>query len=457
MTVAVNRSVAVASPSLRPTSAPGPVVSALPRTLSLGLLLGIGLVALLARLTAIFALNAVSALPASAYEHGSIARYLCEGKGFAFHFYGPEGTVVPTSQQAPLMAWMLAGCYQLLGVESTGAIMLALVIQSLAGALAVVHLARLTQTMFGDLRVSIVAGLLGGLGPTWVVASNHIQAVTWNLLAVAMMIDGAMLIERDRRSIFGQFLFVCSNILAWHIDPIIAAAGCLLFLTRLLPRWSVRQSLAVALMIALGVLPWSVRNYQVHGRPIFIKNSFWYVFWQGNTAASHGTDKLLAGDHASSGLRVSVDETMPAEFRKSLRLLPNEIERMDAFGPLIRAELSQRPMQYVEKCLLRLRQWIWFDETNLHARSLFYRASYLTLMVLGVVGLWTRPATDNRGTAILVVMGVMSLFSIFIITSARFRLPVEFLLLPWGAVGLVSITRFLLRIGKSPNVMVGNP
>jgi hypothetical protein len=310
--------------------------------------------------------------------------------------------------------------------------------------------------MFGDVRVSMVAGVMGGFGPAWVVASAHIQAVTWNLLAVAMMIDGVMLIERDRRSIIGKFLFVFSNILAWHVDPIMAAVGAVLFLVRLCPRWSVRQSMTVMLMIALGVLPWSLRNYQVHGRPILIKDSFWYVFWQGNTTASHGTDKLLASDDAPSRRRASVDETMPTEFRDRLRLRPSEVERMDAFGPLIRQELSRRPMQYVEKCLLRLRQWIWFDETNLHARSLVYRSSYLTLIVLAAVGIGTWPAVGNRGTAILVAGGVISLFSIFIITSARFRLPVEFLLVPWGAAGLVGFTRFLLLPGKSPNVKVGN-
>jgi hypothetical protein len=453
MTAAMTRRAAVNSSVALQVISPIPPEKSIGNRLSTRWLFGIGLVAVAARLFAIVWLDAVSSLPASAFEHASIARYLCDGQGFAFHFYGPDGSVVPTSQQAPLMAMMLAGCYRLLGIESTAAFGLALVIQSLAGGLAVVHLTRLTHLMFEDRRVSIVAGLLGGLGPAWVVAPAHIQAVTWNLLAVAMMIEGVMLIERDRRWIAGKYLFIVSNILAWHVDPIIAAVGGVLFLVRLLARWNARESLAVVLAIALGVLPWSLRNIQVHGRPIFIKNSFWYVFWQGNTAASHGTDKLFVGDDATPNFRVSVDETMPAEFLKRLRSMPSEIERMDAFGPLIREELSRQPVQYIEKCLLRLRQWIWFDETNRNSRSIVYRTSYWALIALSVIGGWSRPRDRNRGTAILIAIGVMSLFSILIITSARFRLPVEFLLVPWGAAGLLVFARQNRRVvlGAGPN------
>ena len=43
---------------------------------------------------------------------------------------------------------------------------------------------------------------------------------------------------------------------------------------------------------ALVITPWTVRNWLVHGRPMFIKSSFGYAFWQGNNPISWGTDKI---------------------------------------------------------------------------------------------------------------------------------------------------------------------
>jgi hypothetical protein len=404
------------------------------------MLVGIWLVALAVRLLAVWFLDAPASLPASAYEHGSIARYLVDGEGFVFHFYGTPGQRVPTSQQAPLMATLLAGSYLLCGTESLAAFWLALAVQCAAGAWGVVHLVRATHGMFDSKTIAGIAGVMASLGPAWVIASCHVQAVTWNLLAVAMMLDGAVTLSRRSHRSIGMVLLAGGNLLAWHVDPIVAAAGLVLivYVARHAPFSDVA---CCCLVVALGVAPWTIRNTLVHGRMTFIKDSFWYVFWQGNTAASHGTDKLLPTEHAQGsstrGLtsgRHSVDETMPEDLRARLPTLASEIERMDAFGQVIRSELARRPLQYFEKLALRLRQWLWFDETNLRSDSLVYRFSYVGLCGLAMAGWLTRPRSCPDGP-IWILLGVMTLFAVLIITSARFRIPAEFLLIPWAAWG----------------------
>ena len=42
----------------------------------------------------------------------------------------------------------------------------------------------------------------------------------------------------------------------------------------------------------LGVSPWLVRNYRLHGEFVAIKSTFGYAFWQGNCDLSEGTDKV---------------------------------------------------------------------------------------------------------------------------------------------------------------------
>jgi hypothetical protein len=409
--------------------------------MTLPVLAAIFSISLLVRIVAAWWIDAPSTLPASAYEHGSIARYIMEGKGFSFHFYGPPGEVVPTSQQAPLMAGLLAGAYQLLGTETRSAFWAVIVVHSLVGAWASIHLVRATHTLFASGSASFWAGVLACFGPAWVIAPSYVQAVTFNLLALGMMIDGTLLLHRQNQVRLGILLVLMGNVLAWHVDPIIAVAGLSLLALSMKLGMRRRQVVVIALSLSLAVLPWTIRNVIVHGRPVLIKDSFWYVFWQGNTLASHGTDKLLVSADRSRASAISVDQTMPHGFRDYLAMLPNEVDRMNAFGPLIQRELSSRPWQYLQKMSLRARQWIAFDETNPRSRSRIYQASYLILISLASVGIWCRRGDIRQDVVLWIPLGVMTLFAIFVITSARFRIPAEFLLIPYASLGLEQILR----------------
>jgi hypothetical protein len=403
-------------------------------------ILAFAAIALMARLVACFWMDAPGMLPAAAYEHGTIARSIVEGRGFSFHFYGPPGQVVPTSQQAPLMAGLLAGAYALLGTETRAAFWLVLVIQSVVGSWATWHLMRVTEAMFSTRRITWLAGMMASLGPAFVVAPTMVQAVTWNMLALAMMADGWWIVRRSPSSLGGITLVAIGNILAWHVDPIMAIAGALLIIASACGSWKRSSVAIVSPLILVGILPWTMRNIDMHGRFMLVKDSFAYVFWQGNTLASHGTDKL-----PSPTERLSVDTTMPLAFREHLASLPTEVQRMDAFGPLIVEEFSRRPAQYVEKSLLRARQWIFFDETNPKSRSLLYRVSYIGLILLAGVGAWHRRLLWREDLPLLIPIIVMTLFSVLVITSARFRLPAEFLLVPFAASGAGWLTDGMRR------------
>jgi hypothetical protein len=192
-------------------------------------------------------------------------------------------------------------------------------------------------------------------------------------------------------------------------------------------------------------MPWTIRNSVVHGRCIPVKDSFWYVFWQGNTAKSHGTDKLrLPGNLDARGSwtaeiqrqrSLSVDTTLPTECLADLRACPTEIERMDLFGQWIREELTAYPMQYVDKCSLRLRQWLWMDETNPRGRVLIYRLSYVALLLLAGWGISLTRGRGGDWSAVLLALALLTAVHVGIITSARFRLPAEMLLVPWAGIG----------------------
>lgn len=425
--------------------------------------IGLFTAALLVRLAAILWLGAYRHGAETAHhEHRTIARNLALGKGFVFNFYGRAEE--PTSQQAPLVPGLLSACYRLLGVESHAAFLLMLSLQAAAGAAAAPCIASAAGSITGSAASGRWAGLGALVYPPLVVSSLHVQALVWNLLALAMVVAGAAAWRRGRRP-FGGALFAAGTALGILADPILAAPA--LGLAGLLAWDAVRDrdrrgiaALAVVLAtIALALAPWTLRNYRVHGRFVFVKDSFGYVFWEGNNRASQGTDKLLvdagearklgaalgledAQDAARSAraLAVSVDTALSPEQLAEIAALPREIERMDWFGRLAWRELAADPTHYLRMCGRRLRSWLWFDETNPRSFLWHYRLSYLSLAAAAIVGLCLGRRVDWR--PILAPAAALTLVHVLIITSARFRIPLELLLLlPAGHAAAALLSR----------------
>jgi len=420
------------------------------------------------RWAAIHLLHAPESLPVSAYEHGSIARNLVEGRGFVFEFYGPPGQPVPTSHQAPLVSHVLTAGYVLFGTETAASFWFVLLVQAVVASFAVIALSQAVRLASGRPMVGNAAGLLMALYPPLVVSVCHVQAVTWNLASLSFLLWGWFEI-RQGSSRIGIPLLVGGSLVAWHADPILGGVSILMLASLLLPPHpSWRAAAWATLFIAVGLAPWITRNYLVHGRFVAMKDSFWYVLWQGNTAASHGTDKLAISREDRREVRgisvkksvaqaqhvrekaVSVDSTLPEDARRELLSIPREIDRMNVFRSLILAELSARPMQYVEKCLLRLRQWLWFDETNPRSYVFAYRVSYLSLVAIAAAGLFLERRRWRNWLPLFVAAGGLTLLHVLVITSARFRLPIELLLIPFAGVTIAGIAGWVIRRHVNP-------
>jgi hypothetical protein len=226
-------------------------------------------------------------------------------------------------------------------------------------------------------------------------------------------------------------------------------------------------------IIAAGLMPWTVRNLLVHGRLVLIKDSFGYVFWQGNHHLSYGTDKLLPPDGDTARLNqswhlgvasrsaytarhdaVSVDTVLSREDRLNLAALPGEIARMDWFSAAAREQLRADPGHYARQCLRRLGSWIWFDASNPRSHLWHYRVSYMLLALLAGSG-WLIEARRGRLRNWMVVgLSVVTLTVVhtLIITSARFRIPLELLLIPHAGIATAAAMEHardvLVRAGR---------
>jgi hypothetical protein len=191
---------------------------------------------------------------------------------------------------------------------------------------------------------------------------------------------------------------------------------------------------------------------------VLVKNSFAYVFWQGNNRLSQGTDKLCVDSQAAGRLTnvldpaaatfearrardaaVAVNVALSDGDLQELRSLPSEIERMDWFGRRIRAELCADPVHYCRMCGRRLLLWFWFDDTNPRSYLWHYRASYLGLALLALLGMAPIVRSGRTWAPLWLAAGLLTLIHVSIITSARFRIPLEMLLLAPAGIAVAQL------------------
>ncbi|MHC4400171.1 MAG: hypothetical protein ACYTG0_10870 [Planctomycetota bacterium] len=423
----------------------------------------LGSLALGLRVWAVLALRTEHAAPVT-YEHGRIAENLLAGRGFTIEFLGVEG---PTSQQAPFYPFLLAAAYGCFGVETPEAILAVQLLQCLAGAGLVLAVVWLGWVLVPDRRgIGWAAGLAAAVYPTHVYMVTHMQVAVWAALLLTTLL-AVVCSPRWRNSWAGAALAgtLCGALLL--IEPIMALAlpicAVAFWLGEKTERWTGRFKPAplakVALMAgvaALMITPWLVRNRIVHGEVVFIKSTFGYAFWQANNRASWGTDKIpkpsaerlrLEHDGTLTGMEralwearhetVYIDDVLlkPTGYREFAGL--SEPQRSRLLGRRAVEFICARPAQYVKLCLRRLRYFLLFDETNPKAAHRVYRAATVVWLVLALVGLLVSRDRWRELWPTYAVFAVVTLFHALVITSVRFRIPLEPLSFVWAAWSVV--------------------
>lgn len=418
-------------------------------------------VAILARVAAVIVLIGFDASGVYAYEHGEIARNLIDGRGFSVRLLGTWGL---TSQQAPVVPFLLAGCYAIAGAGTSAAHHLFFAIQAVEGGILAAVTMALAARFFGRSGWAILAGLGAALYPPLVYSATHIQVVsTATVLLVWVFV--ALYDFREFRKPKDAILAGAIMGLLALTDPILALAGVGATLAWLAVDRPKSRSEAISLarawcllvVVSVVVLaPWSIRNWRVHGRPVFVKSTFGYAFWQGNNRLSSGTDKVIRESaevtlaESSGGFSRLHDQlwrarhqagcvddiALNADQKQELGRLP-EVERSAELLRRARAELAAEPGRYSKLCLRRLKYYLWFDETNPKTATAFYRIPHAALSLGAIAGLLLMGQAPRRKFAFIVISFVLNAaFHAFTITAPRFHLPWEPAMIIWSVAGV---------------------
>ena len=469
----------------------------------------LALLALSLRIAVVAALWSDHAAPVS-YEHGRIAENLLSGHGFSIEFLGAP--LRPTSQQAPFYPYFLAGIYAILGVESSASILAVQLIQCLAGTLLVLAVVWLAWTLVPE---SPATGWLAGIGaavhPTHLYMVTHLQVALWAALGLTLLLAvvtssrfcgtwrGAVV-----AGVLAGLLLLVEPILALAL-PICAVAflvnDCRYGLRRsgrlrlhplrdppsrcagqgtclsarragegtggIQPQFrrllvSSARMATMAIVAALVIAPWLIRNWHVHHQFVFIKSTFGYAFWQGNNPSSWGTDKIpkpnaetlrLAHNGTPAGMdralwearheTVYIDDVVLRRdgYRELAGL--SETERCNLLGRKAVDFVRENPGRYAQLCLSRLRYFLLFDETNPKAANRLYRLTTVFWLVLAFVGLLVSLRQWRQLLPTYATFAVVTAFHVLVITSVRFRIPIEPMSLVWAAGALAPLLAHL--------------
>jgi 4-amino-4-deoxy-L-arabinose transferase-like glycosyltransferase len=223
------------------------------------------------------------------WEMGRLARSIAEGQGFSSPTDLPTG---PSAWAAPLYPYILAGVFRLFGVYSPLSAWMILAFNSIFAALTCFTLYRIAERIYG-------IGVARATAWTWAVFPYAIYwpvRVVWEtslttfLLSLALLLTLRMADEPPRPRMWILFGLLWGVIALTNTAVMSMLPFCLLWLLYQLPR-KPQQFIGAALCIltaALVVSPWLVRNYQVFGRFIFLRDNLPLEMYEANNDQSAG-------------------------------------------------------------------------------------------------------------------------------------------------------------------------
>jgi 4-amino-4-deoxy-L-arabinose transferase-like glycosyltransferase len=223
------------------------------------------------------------------WEMGRLARSIATGQGFSSPTDLPTG---PSAWAPPLYPYILAGVFKLFGVYSALSAWVILAFNSTFAALTCLTLYRIAERIYG-IAVARATAWTWAVFPYaiyWPVRVVWETSFTTFLLSLALLLTLRMADEPPRPRTWISFGLLWGVIALTNTAVVSMLPFCLLWLLYRLPRRP-RQFVGAGLGLltaALVVSPWLVRNYEVFGRFIFVRDNLPLEMYEANNDQSAG-------------------------------------------------------------------------------------------------------------------------------------------------------------------------
>jgi 4-amino-4-deoxy-L-arabinose transferase-like glycosyltransferase len=223
------------------------------------------------------------------WEMGRVARSIALGQGFSNPYGGNTG---PTAWEPPLYPYLMAGVFKLFGVYTYASAWVLLTINSLFAALTTIPIFLIARRTF-DARVARWSAYGWALNPyIWYWSIHWIWDTTFTPLVLSLIFLVALELQ-EWRGFRGWTIFALLFGIGALANPSMLAflPFCGLWIWRRRFKNGLPSFAGVALasvVFFLVLTPWIIRNYEVFGRFVFLRDDFGLQFRLGNSQGAEG-------------------------------------------------------------------------------------------------------------------------------------------------------------------------
>lgn len=356
-----------------------------------------------------------------------LAESLAAGKGFA----NPDGS--PHTARLPAIPFLVSLVYRATGPS----IVAARVFMCLLGALVVPVCYLLARELDGD-AAGVCAALAAAVMPNWVYLSGAILTDLLSAVFTCLMIWG-LVAGRTRQS----RTMLCLGGFAWGLSALVRASslafapavGLWAFVSGRTWRERFAGVLLPAVVAALTIAPWSIRNARVFGRPAGLSSQGGMTLWCGNNPAAGG---ILYFDFLY--YQAHVDAEFPPE------AYPDALARSEACKARAKKFILENPRRFCELAVIRLYElWKIHSPRVRFVENLAMILSFGPMFLFFAVQVLRRVWSGGGEFLILGVVGCQTAVHMVFTSIVRYRMPIEPLVLAVAVAGFLWSIRVLRR------------
>ena len=350
------------------------------------------------------------------WEMGRVGRSIAEGHGFSSPY---EGNTGPTAWEPPLYPYLIGGVFKVFGIYTSASAWVLLGINSLFATLTCLPIFLIARRTFGE-RIAVWSAYTWALNPyIWYWSIHWIWDTTFTPLVLTCVFLLALELQ-EWSGLRGWALFGALYGVGALANPTMLAflPFCGLWIWRQRYRRGLPSIGGVALssvVFFLVLSPWVIRNYEVFGRFVFLRDDFGLQVRLGN--GPHADGMLMAY------LQPNLNHLELEKFQQMGELAYGESCKKVAF-----AWIREHPARFA---VVSLKRFFYYwngvpKPTNSLAPVDFRNSAFLATSVLALWGLG-RALRQKRPGAWLYAGLVLTYPTVyyFVFPHARYRHPIE--------------------------------
>jgi hypothetical protein len=226
----------------------------------------------------------IKAIVPYGYELGRVARAIAAGEGFSSPLR--DLATGPTAWFTPIYPYLVAGIFKVWGIYSDLSRLIIATLNCAFAALTIIPIHGIAKRTFGE-------GVAIGASWAWVFLPTALYFPVlwiWDTALTALvflLIFWATLALRGNRSVLPWAGYGALWVTGGLVNPSILSLfpfflGWLAWNERKEAGPWVKHAAVVILVFAIGLAPWTIRNYRVFGKLIVLRSNFGLELWLGN-------------------------------------------------------------------------------------------------------------------------------------------------------------------------------